>query len=143
MNNMPVIAMRSAAPAAMLDCFQSLLWCRVCRGGWSRLRTLLPPTAAKGLVQRHPIILLGQAVRDQSLQRRIVAALRVEHREIAESTDLVAALRERVSAACGLDQRFLRLALAIQCPGQRQGISHLTEAGLNGFLILCQRDIFV
>src|ERR1700716_2680086 len=108
-----------------------------------RSRVLLPPAAAEDLVQGHPIALLGEARRDQSLARGIVAALGIEYLDIAVAAHLVASLGGFVSVAGRLDQGRLGRAPAIQGGEYRQSIGHFTKAGPNGLLILRQRDLFV
>src|ERR1700728_720805 len=104
---------------------------------------VLLPAATECLVQGHPIVLLREPRGYQTLLRGVVAALRVEHGQVAVAAGLITLLRQVIGTLRRRYQGFLRLALSLERQGQRQRVRHFAESGLDRLLVLRHCDIAV
>src|SRR5690606_6842929 len=103
---------------------------------------LLPP-AAQRLVQGDAVGLFRQPRGHDGLLRRVQRALRVEQYQEAVQTGFVAGFRQAMRAFGGRQQGLLGVELLGQRARQREGIGHFPETGLDGALVVGQRDVAV
>ena len=96
-------------------------------------------TAAQRLIERYPVVELGEAQHDQTLLGAIQGALCVQNTEIVVDSLFIACRREAVGYRKSIDQRFLCRYLLVHRAPHGKGIGHFPEGRLDGLLILGNR----
>jgi len=129
---------------AIPHCNQSFLRHQVGRMGRSMLHGVRsPPAAAEGLVQGHRLLCSARRVCDQSLPRGVVAALGIEHLEIAVAAPPRSAAAKVCKPGWSLRPGSPGAARpAIQGGGQRQSIGDFTKNRTEMVFSYCASVIF-
>ena len=104
-------------------------------------RSSQPPPSALYSVTR--FVCSARRVDDQRLLRQVERALRFEQHQVAVAARFVPRECEPVRLGRRIDRRLPRGALFREGRGERERVRYVAKPGLDGPLVLCQRDVAI